>query len=65
MDKGYYVINKQIKKYHGKRVAIHNKNGQGLLQAGIAITLTCLYVAIHNKNGQGLLREGKHPFILS
>ena len=39
-------------------VAIHNKNGQGLLHSsryhgGTSVT----YVAIHNKNGQGLLHK--------
>ena len=37
-------------------VAIHNKNGQGLLHAKQnANGLSAILVAIHNKNGQGLL----------
>ena len=39
-------------------VAIHNKNGQGLLQHIMAICCPAVVVvAIHNKNGQGLLQE--------
>ena len=55
MDKGYY------KRNNGRNlmlyvVAIHNKNGQGLLH-DTEETLYCIKaVAIHNKNGQGLLR---------
>ena len=38
-------------------VAIHNKNGQGLLPELASETLTTKSkVAIHNKNGQGLLQ---------
>ena len=38
-------------------VAIHNKNGQGLLPNKEEVTKKIsLGVAIHNKNGQGLLR---------
>ena len=39
-------------------VAIHNKNGQGLLRfATDSVTNSFTTVAIHNKNGQGLLRK--------
>ena len=38
-------------------VAIHNKNGQGLLPNKPFKKLLRIFVAIHNKNGQGLLRE--------
>ncbi len=31
MDKGYYITNKVITLLHEKGVAIHNKNGKGLL----------------------------------
>ncbi len=37
-------------------VAIHNKNGKGLLQVYIQVIQKVIYfVAIHNKNGKGLL----------
>ncbi len=37
-------------------VAIHNKNGQGLLPENVQVDEeTGVTVAIHNKNGQGLL----------
>ncbi len=37
-------------------VAIHNKNGKGLLPNLMTIALeNTLIVAIHNKNGKGLL----------
>ena len=38
-------------------VAIHNKNGQGLLRQGELSNLEFTKVAIHNKNGQGLLQK--------
>ena len=39
-------------------VAIHNKNGKGLLRSFSAtIDLSAAVVAIHNKNGKGLLLE--------
>ena len=38
-------------------VAIHNKNGQGLLrELHDYVCEKYEYVAIHNKNGQGLLQ---------
>ena len=41
-----------------QKVAIHNKNGQGLLQKeSLARISDLLEVAIHNKNGQGLLQR--------
>ena len=57
MEKGYYqhFLNISI---INNMVAIHNKNGQGLL---LTISMLkedfSLDVAIHNKNGQGLLPE--------
>ncbi len=39
-------------------VAIHNKNGQGLLLETQSPATFILNVAIHNKNGQGLLQWG-------
>ncbi len=39
------------------KVAIHNKNGQGLLLIAWFRTDRQLFVAIHNKNGQGLLQR--------
>ena len=39
-------------------VAIHNKNGKGLLHVDNESGLrNILSVAIHNKNGKGLLRQ--------
>ncbi len=39
-------------------VAIHNKNGKGLLQHGKTKNKSpTIIVAIHNKNGKGLLPE--------
>ena len=37
------------------RVAIHNKNGKGLLLICEADSIATKTVAIHNKNGKGLL----------
>ena len=37
-------------------VAIHNKNGKGLLPIGVWSKYVHAAVAIHNKNGKGLLR---------
>ena len=54
MDKGYYVAF-LVGKGKDRNVAIHNKNGQGLLPLQNAMAKSCLSVAIHNKNGQGLL----------
>ncbi len=56
MDKGYYSICLFVKERFFNFVAIHNKNGQGLLH-NVLVFYSRLYmiVAIHNKNGQGLL----------
>ncbi len=57
MDKGYYGMY-PLGVSRNQTVAIHNKNGQGLLQDDLAIRLAMKeVVAIHNKNGQGLLRN--------
>ena len=56
MDKGYYLLF-LIATINSDVVAIHNKNGQGLLLAiGVVALIIKIIVAIHNKNGQGLLR---------
>ena len=57
MDKGYYKAQCQWA-YHNIDVAIHNKNGQGLLRRIYQERSRNLQfkVAIHNKNGQGLLQ---------
>ena len=54
MDKGYY-LNTKVGGLSGLNVAIHNKNGQGLLLTGDYTMPNRPSVAIHNKNGQGLL----------
>ena len=60
MDKGYYTTVNNESTYSVITVAIHNKNGQGLLPNKEEVTKKIsLGVAIHNKNGQGLL-----PFCL-
>ena len=54
MDKGYYWNN--FGNYYISRfVAIHNKNGQGLLLVWEKLKPSFTAVAIHNKNGKGLL----------
>ena len=56
MDKGYYSAVTPCFTTNTV-VAIHNKNGQGLLQATLRKEGKLINsVAIHNKNGQGLLR---------
>ena len=58
MEKGYYI---RIAKTNKKQpnVAIHNKNGKGLLPWLLTMSSRFLTtVAIHNKNGQGLLQQG-------
>ena len=59
MEKGYYEQGKNG--YQQKvKVAIHNKNGKGLLHRGWEQRMnTAGIVAIHNKNGKGLLLGGK------
>ena len=55
MEKGYYIIRGKAKML-AIAVAIHNKNGKGLLLENThPLTLAVLMVAIHNKNGKGLL----------
>ena len=55
MEKGYYGMY-PLGVSRNQTVAIHNKNGQGLLQDDLAIRLAMKeVVAIHNKNGKGLL----------
>ena len=54
MDKGYY-LQLLSEKTNGTLVAIHNKNGQGLLPPFWLDAYLVQNVAIHNKNGQGLL----------
>ena len=62
MDKGYYkdwILRCDFELW---KVAIHNKNGQGLLPAQqYLVDGSIVIVAIHNKNGQGLLLK---PFIM-
>ncbi len=58
MDKGYYKICIENILVCRIPVAIHNKNGQGLLlEDVVTISITDRNVAIHNKNGQGFLRD--------
>ena len=54
MEKGYYGF---LWFYHVPfvGVAIHNKNGKGLLPYGEGEKYEERPVAIHNKNGKGLL----------
>ena len=57
MEKGYYnSLSNNVAVI--KVVAIHNKNGKGLLlQKGVFVSNENLKVAIHNKNGKGLLQN--------
>ncbi len=57
MEKGYYFI--LDFDYKTKLlVAIHNKNGKGLLQQNNQAPYAVYNeVAIHNKNGKGLLQH--------
>ena len=61
MEKGYYWNTDEFNAVYGKTVAIHNKNGKGLLHK-YAILQKQLkkIVAIHNKNGKGLLQKREH-----
>ncbi len=43
------------------KVAIHNKNGKGLLQVTNKQIVPTVAVAIHNKNGKGLLLANTTP----
>ncbi len=56
MEKGYYILGVRgtVWRYY---VAIHNKNGKGLLQERLDLIDDLELVAIHNKNGKGLLRK--------
>ncbi len=55
MDKGSYLKFTALNATQ-PQVAIHNKNGQGFLRNGVAVSCSPkLTVAIHNKNGQGFL----------
>ncbi len=56
MDKGYYY-SVEVDGGTVIIVAIHNKNGQGLLRIDFTEDADYNSVAIHNKNGQGLLPE--------
>ena len=55
MDKGYYFYTFRSSLFLLFSVAIHNKNGQGLLLDLGYEFFDVKGVAIHNKNGQGLL----------
>ena len=55
MEKGYYQIQGWLLR-RALKVAIHNKNGKGLLHSiGEGTAELTFVVAIHNKNGKGLL----------
>ena len=56
MEKGYYWI-WFILTMEWAIVAIHNKNGKGLLLNPAINPNSIEIVAIHNKNGKGLLRK--------
>ena len=56
MEKGYYSTGAIIGST-GAIVAIHNKNGKGLLHNNLYCYPFLLLVAIHNKNGKGLLLQ--------
>ncbi len=57
MEKGYYR-NRDRQKIRSNKVAIHNKNGKGLLHEYPKYSAKAeAAVAIHNKNGKGLLRR--------
>ena len=59
MDKGSYLKFTALNATQ-PQVAIHNKNGQGLLQLKSTFSYKEIkLVAIHNKNGQGLLHYEK------
>ena len=63
MEKGYYNINGAINWFNPDTVAIHNKNGKGLLLKLAEMSVEGVAkegvanVAIHNKNGKGLLHN--------
>ena len=55
MEKGYYQMKTLLNESRFPAVAIHNKNGKGLLPVFRAVGAPNTAVAIHNKNGKGLL----------
>ena len=58
MEKGYYTTNRNPKTNKKQSVAIHNKNGKGLLRGDRQMVGGKKHrVAIHNKNGKGLLQK--------
>ena len=62
MEKGYYGSDASASTTKTIMVAIHNKNGKGLLpKKEEEITSLNDPVAIHNKNGKGLLPEDDIP----
>ena len=54
MEKGYYYLFR-LAREEAPNVAIHNKNGKGLLPSTVFEGADFYDVAIHNKNGKGLL----------
>ena len=55
MEKGYYTTERRLTDLP-LAVAIHNKNGKGLLHFFFLLVKNEKFtVAIHNKNGKGLL----------
>ena len=59
MEKGYYVSFCIFYPINVESVAIHNKNGKGLLLTIDLIARGKREVAIHNKNGKGLLQANQ------
>ena len=57
MEKGYYEIIGKVTGLDVIMVAIHNKNGKGLLHDSHCKSSLIERVAIHNKNGKGLLLD--------
>ena len=55
MEKGYYLNSVRPFTCVVALVAIHNKNGKGLLRIEVYLPQQIDKVAIHNKNGKGLL----------
>ena len=60
MEKGYYGDELGSQKLRDV-VAIHNKNGKGLLPYTYNSLVKGTWVAIHNKNGKGLLQYEHNP----
>ncbi len=66
MEKGYYDKLSPQTSCISIKVAIHNKNGKGLLpEMGISVGSLGVIVAIHNKNGKGLLQRIRYAIFLS